>query len=308
MPEPKESTGRLREILSVLPYVFVLLGGGVVMLGLGISSLLEPGELTADEYKGTLLFTLMGLAFCGMGALMLVLAWKRYRWKCGTNPRAPEATGKPTGAHYVRNVPDALRGTQPPRGAVVVAGTPAWLSRVVILFVSALAATMLYVGWNIDTIFPEAPVWAGYPFVAMGALFLTFIGWRLPKDWGNREMSFLATREGVYIHGEQDPDAPGEPGWVTPNTRWLFVPWGNVTDVREGELTVAAITGGELRTVRFSLRVTPEEAHQWFPHCTAEPHADGRGQLVHYQVSAPIGNSPDKIVPRLQQLWARARP
>jgi len=217
----------------------------------------------------------------------------------------PDSVRDVEAARSTGNTPNALRGQSPPSGAVVVAGKSIWFQRIVLLIVAAVGVGLLYVGTNIETILPESPIWVGYLLVGAGGLLLLIGLW--PNAWRARFLGFIAMPGGIYVHGQGSNPEGHE--WATPKTRWLFVPLSNVVDVREGR--VLKVAGGPpggtwCPSTKISLRVTPEEAKEWFPYAEGETSADGLSRIVslEYSDSDP---SPEDTVSRLQQLWPGAR-
>lgn len=213
-------------------------------------------------------------------------------------PGTEQATGTVAGADRVQqhspgaNIPNALRGQTPPRDAVIVAESP-WSTRLILVAVAVMGAGMLYLGWNMDAIFPAAPGWAGYLPIAVGAALILPVF--RPMIWCSRHVAFIASHEGVYF--QRVNKVHREPV-STPETAWLFVPWANVTDVRE----IITNIGGhqhQAKSIEFTFRVTPDEARDWFPVLDAQPDSDDQYQMVRLPVLA--GTSPD-MVPRLRQI------
>ncbi len=260
--------------------------------------------------EGRSIALLMGVAFWGM-AMLVVYGWRRSskEWPGAV----AERVGVPDSVQNLENprpmttnIPDALRGQEPPNGAVIVAGRSIWFSRVTIMVVLAIAVGFLYLGWNIKTIFPEWHISGSYALMGFGGLLLIIglIGlW--PSNWRKRLLGFIAMREGIYAHGQGV--YPNGHEWATPETRWLFVPWANVVDVRVG---LVYWGGGNSTTwepsTKLSLRVTPNEAREWFPYAENEPSADGMNRIVSLDYCRS-DLSPEETVPRLQQLWATSR-
>lgn len=272
----------------------VFLCAGLFMLFLSGSSLLDPDKTIREADQGILMLAFMGLAFCGFSLIPGTLMLKRQR----EAPMAEQATGTVAGPDRVQqhsprtNIPNALRGQKPPRDAVIVAESP-WSTRLILLAVAAMGTGMLYLGWNMDAIFPAAPGWAGYLPIAVGAALLPPVF--RPMIWRSRHVAFIATHEGVYF--QRVNKVHREPV-STPETAWLFVPWANVTDVRE----IISNIGGyqhQTKSIEFTFRVTPDEARDWFPVLDAQPGSDDKYQVVQLPVRA--GTSPD-MVPRLQQV------
>lgn len=100
--------------------------------------------------------------------------------------------------------------------------------------------------------------------MGFGALLLILGLW--PSNWRKRTIGFIAVGEGLYAHGQGV--YPDGHEWAAPKTRWLFVPWANVLDVRVGR--VLKVAGGPdggtwWPSTRISLRLTGQETREWFP-------------------------------------------
>lgn len=250
----------------------------------------------------------MGLALWA-GAALIFSHWRR---SSGEWPSiVAERIGVPDSVQHqenagpmTANVPYALRGQKPPNGAVVVAGRSIWSSRVTIMVVLAIGVGLFYLGWNVKTLFPEWHVSGSYLLMGFGGLLLTvgLFGLR-PRSWHGCFLGFIAMPEGIYVHGQGVYPEGHE--WTTPQTRWLFVPWGNVVDVRKGLVWKSTGQGAAIwfPSTKLTLRLTPDEAREWFPYADDEPSDDGMNRIVSldYSDSDP---SPKETVPRLQQLWA----
>ncbi|MDN3517514.1 hypothetical protein QWY84_07835 [Aquisalimonas lutea] len=293
---------RVLEHTFVGVVVLVLFGGGAFMLVLWFFA---DADSSAE---GRSIALLMGVAFLGM-AVLLVYGWRRSSTDSTSavaeRVGVPDSVQRAEDAHPKTNIPNALRGQNPPRGAVIVAGRSIWSSRVLLTVALTIGVGLLYLGWNLERIFPEWHVSAGYLFMGFGALLLILGLW--PGNWRKRTLGFIAMQEGIYAHGQGS--YPDGHEWATPETRWLFVPWTNVVDVREG--LVLKVAGGPpggawWPSTKLSLRVTPDEAREWFPYADDEPSDDGMSRIVSldYSDSDP---SPKETVPRLQQLWAPSR-
>lgn len=290
-----------------------IFGGAVFLVGIsgGAFFLFLWGFADADgSAEGRWVALLMAMAFFGMAALV-VYALTR------PSVESPDAVAERIGvpesvrdrnddARPQANIPNVLRGHEPPGGALIVAGGSIWFSRMLLMVAVSIAAGLLYVGWNLETVIPEWHGWVDYVFIGIGALLLAAGVW--PGNWRKRLLGFIAMREGIYVHGQGAYPEGHE--WATPETRWLFVPWANVVDVREG---LALRAGGAPPSGRawepstkLSLCVTPREAREWFPHAKGEGSRDGVNRIVSldYSESDP---SPRETVPRLQRLWRHSR-
>ena len=248
-----------------------------------------------------------GLTFCG-GACLMAYAWRRgaKQWRSAVAEQigVPESATRDTSGRSTPNIPDAMRGQNPPRGAEIVASQPIGFSRVMLLIVAAVGLGLLYFGWSIEAVIPEWPRWVGYVLMVIGALL--FVSGLWPNNWRKRLLGFIATPDGIYVHG-QGANPEGHEVAV-PDTSWLFVPWSNVVDVREGLVFQGAGEGGHgwWPSTKLTFRVTPEEARAWFPYAENESGDDGRTRLVSldYSKSNP---APQETLPDLQQLWQRSR-
>ncbi|MDT0617045.1 hypothetical protein RM531_01015 [Salinisphaera sp. P385] len=294
-------TGNVLKTIFACVVVLVLLGVGALMFA---AWFFADADSSADGH--TVAF-LMGLALWGMAALAV------YRWRRSSRewPRAvaerigvPDSLQHLDNARPVRNTPNALRGNSPPKSAMIVAGRSIWFSRVTILVILAIGMGLLYLGSNIARTFPQWHVSGSYLLLGFGALLLVIglVGlW--PSNWRKRFLGFIAVREGIYVHGQGVyPDGHER---AAPETLWLFVPWANVVDVRKGLVFKGGGQGGAQwwPSTKLSLRVTPDEAREWFPYADDEPSDDGMSRVVSvdYSDSDP---SPSETVPRLQKLWA----
>lgn len=295
----KTRTGRVLDAITFGAAVLLLSGGGLFMLGLWFFA--EP-DSSAD---GRYLVLILGVASLAM-VLLLLFAWRR---KATQGPGSladrvgvPDAVQDPESAHSTKNIPNVLRGHNPPEGAVIVAGRSIWGSRILLMVALAVGVGLLYLGWNRESIFPEWHVSASYLFIGFGAL-LVFLGmW--PGNWRKRVIGFIAVREGIFTHGQGS--YPDGHEWATPETRWLFVPWANVIDVRVGR--VLKMAGGPpggawWPSTKLSLRLTAQEAREWFPHADDESGGDGRKRIVSLDFS-DSDPSPKETVPKLKRLKA----
>lgn len=300
----KTRIGRILEAIFVGVAALVLFCGGAFMLILWFFA----GADSSTE--GRSIAFLMGVVFWGM-AVLLVYGWRRSsrEWPGAVAERigVPDSVQHLNNDRPMTNIPNALRGQKPPNGTVIVAARSIWFSRVTIMVVLAIAMGLLYLGWNIKTIFPEWHVSGSYLFMGVGGLLLIIGLFGLwPSNWHGRFLGFIAIPEGIYVHGQGVYPEGHE--WATPETRWLFVPWANVLDVREGLVFKGGGQGSALwwPSTKITLRLSPDEAREWFPYADDEPSDDGINRTVSldYSDSDP---SPKETVPRLQQLWAPSR-
>ncbi len=294
--------GRLCKAISLGIVLLVLSSVGALMLFHGLFAEAD------SSIEGRAIALLMGVAFWGMAAVFI------YKWRRGSRewPSAvaeqigvPDSVQRPKNARPMKNIPDALRGTTPPGGALVIAGRSIWFSRVTIMAILAIAVGLLYLGWNIESIFPEWHVSGRYLLMGFGSLLLIIglVGlW--PNNWRRRFLGFIAIPEGIYVHGQGVYREGHE--WATPETQWLFVPWANVVDVRKGLVFKGG--GGQggpqwWPSTKLSLCVTPDEAREWFPYADGEPSGNGVNRIVSldYSDSDP---SPTETVAKLQRLWS----
>lgn len=58
----------------------------------------------------------------------------------------PTSAQNPENVHAKRNIPNALRGRNPPHGAAIVAGRSVWSSRILLMVVLAIGAALSYLG------------------------------------------------------------------------------------------------------------------------------------------------------------------
>lgn len=275
--------------------IFVMLFcAGLFMLFLAGGSLLDPDKTIREADQGMFMLAFMGLAFCGFPLVVGALTLKRQH----EAPMAGQGTGTVTEQDRVQqhrpetNIPNALRGQKPPRDAVIVADSP-WSTRIILVAVAAMSTGLLYLGWNMDSIFPAVPGWIGYIPIAIGSALLLALC--RPMYWRSRYVAFIATHEGVYF---QRVDKDHREPVSTPETAWLFVPWANVMDVREIMFNIGS-DQHQTKAIEFTFRVTLDEARDWFPILDTQPSSDGQYQVVQLPINA--GTSPD-MVPRLQQI------
>lgn len=293
----KTRAGRIFDAIIFGAAVLVLSGGGVFMLGLWFFA--EPDSSTEGRY----LALILGVACLAMGMLLL-FAWRR---KATQDPKSsadrvgvPDSVKRREDDHPKTNIPNALRGRNPPKGAVIVAGRSIWGSRILLMVALAIGVVLLYLGWNRESVFPEWHVTASYLFIGFGTISLALGIW--PGNWRKRFIGFIAVREGIFVHGQGNYPEGHE--WATPETRWLFVPWANVIDVRVGR--VLKVAGGPpggtwWPSTKLSLCLTPGEAREWFPYADDEPSGDGTNRIVSLDFS-DSDPSPKETVPKLKRL------
>lgn len=298
MAATRSSTGRrstgpgiAARVVSGAFFVIVLCTG-LFMLFLAGGTFLDADTTFREADQGEIIRGVLGLAFCVFSLIPAAIMLQPRRDLPATLQAAGTAAG-PDVAQDQRpatNIPNALRGQTPPPDAVIVAEAP-WSTRVLFVLLAAVGAGMISLGWNWNAVFPEAPNWARYLPIAIGTVFALPV--LRPMNWRSRHMAFIATHEGIYVHRVNAVE--GNPV-STPNTAWLFVPWANVTDIRE---IVTNFQGQRQRTssIEFTFRVTPEEAHEWFPVLDAQADSDDRYRVV----QLPILGWAD-LVPRLHQI------
>jgi hypothetical protein len=269
---------------------------------------LVHGLFGQGDLSDRIIPALLGLILCVMAALV-PLFWKRavrdWEESVAEQIDVPESVTRDTPEGSTSNMPNAMRGREPPTGAEIVTSQPIGCARVMLLVVAAIGLGLLYFGWAIEGIIPEWPRWAGYIPMAIGAL--AFLAGIWPNNWRKRSIGFIATSEGVYVHGQgSNPDGHEV---AVPETSWLFVPWSNVVDVREGLVFKGGgETGGHWwPSTKITCRLTPDEARAWFPHADSESSDDGNTRLVSLDYSES-DLSPKETVPELQKLWERSRP
>lgn len=287
------STGPGIALRVISGALFVIgLSTGLYMLSLSGGIFLDADTTIREADRDEIIPGVLGLAFCVFSLIPGAFMLQRRRELPATLQAAGTAAGPDVAQHRrpATNIPNALRGQSPPRDAVIVAESP-WSTRVVFVLLAAVGGGMISLGWNWHTIFPEAPDWARYIPIAIGAVLVLPV--LRPMNWRSRHMAFIATPDGVYLH--RADTIQGNPV-STPKTAWLFVPWANVTDIRE---IVTNSYGDRQRTssIEFTFRVTPEEAREWFPVLDAQPDSDDRYQVV----QLPILGWAD-LVPRLHQV------
>lgn len=291
--EPPRKEPSRTEPVSIVIIAIVAVGlftTGVIMLTVAWSSYLELGSDTvAGAYKEIVLWGVAGVAFCGFPLVFGGLSLRQHRIQSGIEQPYETVAATESPRYRTRrdeNIPDALRGQQPTHDAVVVAD--AYPSYVLRLFSAAIGMGMVYFGWNVESIgspdeagggaFNYLVIGMGYLFIGLGALVLIAIV--RPTYWRSRFLVFIATREGVYF---QRIDSPNWQPVTTDSTRWLFVPWSNVVDVRE----IRAYTHGRERetdAIEFTLCVTAEQARDWFPALDIETGDGGSDAIAHLPI------------------------
>ena len=164
------------------------------------------------------------------------------------------------------NCPDAMRGQKPPREAVIVAD--ARMHWALIAFFILMGSIFFVLGWYSEDIHVaqqdlEAAPWdstfIGYFFMGLGSIIL--YGFVRTIYIESRRIIFIATREGVYFHRIDKSNWQAETSY---STRWIWIPWSNVVDVKQRDIVIKGVKK-QTDSFEFYLRVTPEQAEEWFP-------------------------------------------
>ncbi|NBD95819.1 MAG: hypothetical protein GVY11_05000 [Gammaproteobacteria bacterium] len=293
--EPRE--GERFSILTVGAAVRILFGGAVFAVSLWFIAAPD----SSVEWRYVAFFLVAG--FLGDALLRFLNQRRKATRRSGSladQAEVPDSFQDSGSADPRKNIPNALRGLHPPTDAKIVVGHSRRSSWILLFVLLAIGSGLLFLGWSRESLFPQWHVSASYLFNGFGGLLVLIALW--PGNWRKHFIGLFAARNGIYAHGQgKDPDGHE---WATPETRWLFVPWANVVDVRVGRVLklVGGAPGGTWwPSTRLSLSVTPREAHEWFPHAEREPIDDGRRQVVSLDYS-DCDASPEKTVPKLKRL------
>lgn len=296
----KRRNGKAPGAFSVGAAVRVLFGG----VGFAVFFWFLAGADSSVEWGYVALF--MGLGSLGMAALEFFGRRRgaARRSRLGDRVGMPDSLQATGERDPESNVENALRGLNPPKDAKVVVGHSIMSSRILLLVLLAVGSGLLFVGLNRESLFPGWHVSASYLLNGFGGLLVLIAIW--PSNWRKQLIGLIAVRTGIYAHGQgNNPDGHE---WATPETRWLFVPWTNVVDVREGRVwKPGGQSGGTWwPSTKLTLRVTPGEARDWFPHAEREPSGDGNSRIVSLDY-ADSDSSPDDTVPKLKRLRASSQ-